>query len=56
MGAKSMIVRQSKRSPSVRVTVPEEVVKELSLKAGDVLDWEVVSEGARRVMKVRRLE
>ncbi|MGD0396401.1 MAG: AbrB/MazE/SpoVT family DNA-binding domain-containing protein [Nitrososphaerales archaeon] len=56
MGRKSAVAKASSNSISLRATIPEEIVQEMKLKAGDVLDWEVTSEDGRKVMKVKRLE
>lgn len=56
MGRKSTVAKATTNSTSVRATIPEEIVKQMKLKAGDVLDWEVTSEGSRKVAKVRKLE
>lgn len=56
MGQKSAVAKANSKSPSLRATIPEKVVAELSIKPGDILDWEVVSEKGKQFMKVRRLE
>lgn len=56
MGEKSTVARASSKSPSLRATIPEKVVKELAVKEGDVLDWETYSERGKRMVRVRRLE
>lgn len=56
MGQKSTIAKASSNSPSVRATIPEEIVKEMQLSVGDVLDWEVEERKARKVMIVKKLE
>ncbi len=56
MGYKSTVARANSKSPSLRATIPEKVVRQLSIKPGDVLDWEVITEKGRHVMKVKRLE
>jgi antitoxin component of MazEF toxin-antitoxin module len=56
LGRKSTVARASSNSPSVRATIPEEVVKEMQLTIGDVLDWEIEERKNRKVMIVRKLE
>ncbi|MDG7002140.1 MAG: AbrB family transcriptional regulator [Nitrososphaerota archaeon] len=56
MGHKSTVAKANSKSPSVRTTIPEKIVAELSIKPGDILDWEVVKEKGRQIMKVKRLE
>ncbi len=56
MGAKSTVSKASSKSPSVRTTIPEEVVREMKIRVGDVMDWEVLTEGGRKVVRVKRLE
>ena len=40
----------------LRTSIPSEIVAELGLKAGDVLAWEVVERGGRKVALIRKLE
>jgi bifunctional DNA-binding transcriptional regulator/antitoxin component of YhaV-PrlF toxin-antitoxin module len=56
MGYKSAVAKASSKSPSVRTTIPEKIVQEVKIKAGDVLDWEVGQEKGRQIIKVRKLE
>ncbi|MGH9858358.1 MAG: AbrB/MazE/SpoVT family DNA-binding domain-containing protein [Acidobacteriota bacterium] len=56
MGKKSTVARATTNSSSLRATIPEDIVLELKLEAGDVLDWEVVSERGRKFAKFRRME
>jgi bifunctional DNA-binding transcriptional regulator/antitoxin component of YhaV-PrlF toxin-antitoxin module len=56
LGKKSIVAKASSNSPSVRATIPEEIVKEMQLSVGDVLDWEIEDHKNRRVMVVRKLE
>jgi len=56
LGHKSIVARASSNSTSVRATVPEEIVKLMDLKVGDVLDWEVEERKNRKVAIVRKLE
>ncbi len=56
MGYKSAVAKASNKSPSVRTTIPEKVAQEMGIKPGDILDWEILSENRRQVMKVRKLE
>ncbi len=56
MGEKSTIAKASSISPSMRTTIPEKIAKEMNLKIGDVLDWEIITQDSRKIMKVKRLE
>jgi hypothetical protein len=56
MGEKSIVVKASNRSPSVRTTIPEKIVQEMEIAAGDVLDWETAMQGGRKVVRVKKLE
>jgi hypothetical protein len=56
VGYKSAVARASNKSPSVRTTIPEKIAQEVRIKPGDILDWEVLFEKDRKVMKVRKLE
>jgi bifunctional DNA-binding transcriptional regulator/antitoxin component of YhaV-PrlF toxin-antitoxin module len=56
MGHKSTVAKANTNSISLRATIPEEAAKKMNLKVGDVLDWEVTSEGGRKIMKVKKLE
>lgn len=56
LGQKSIVAKASSNSPSVRATIPEEIVKEMQLSAGDVLDWETELRKNRKVMIVKKLE
>jgi hypothetical protein len=57
MGKKSHITRATTNSNSLRTTIPEDIVHDMKLQIGDVLDWEVVSpEKGKKHAKVRKLE
>lgn len=56
LGQKSTVAKASSNSPSVRATIPEEIVKEMQLSVGDILDWEVEERKNRKVMIVKKLE
>jgi len=56
LGQKSTVAKASSNSPSVRATIPEEIVKEMQLSVGDVLDWEIEKRTNRKVMVVKKLE
>jgi len=56
MGAKSTVAKASSKSPSVRTTIPELIAKQLGIKPGDVLDWEITFDRAIKSAKVRKLE
>lgn len=56
MGDKSTVAKASTNSPSVRATIPENIVKDMGLKVGDILDWQVVEEKGKKYAKFRKLE
>lgn len=56
MGNKSTVMRVRQDTPSVRTTIPEDIVTELGLKVGDVLDWVVVTEHGKKYAHFRKLE
>jgi hypothetical protein len=57
MGKKSHITKATTTSNSLRTTIPEDVVKDMKLSEGDVLDWEVnTTDKGKIYAKVRRLE
>ncbi len=56
MGHKSHVVRASPRSESLRTTIPKDVVRELGIKLGDVLDWEIEGGDGKKIARVRKLE
>jgi len=57
VGKKSHITKATTTSKSLRTTIPEDVVKEMRLEIGDILDWDVVqTEKGRKHAKVRKLE
>lgn len=56
MGEKSTVAKASSKSPSVRTTIPEKIAKEMKIKVGDVLDWEITTHGSRKIMELRKLE
>jgi bifunctional DNA-binding transcriptional regulator/antitoxin component of YhaV-PrlF toxin-antitoxin module len=56
MGEKSIVAKASSKSPSVRTTIPEKIVKEMEIAVGDVLDWETTTQGGRKVVRVKKLE
>jgi hypothetical protein len=57
MGKKSHITKATTTSNSLRTTIPEDVVKDMKISEGDVLDWEVnTTEKERSYAKVRKLE
>jgi bifunctional DNA-binding transcriptional regulator/antitoxin component of YhaV-PrlF toxin-antitoxin module len=56
VGKKSTVAKATTNSSSLRATIPEAIVKELKLEAGDILDWQVVTEKGRKYAKIRRME
>jgi len=40
----------------LRTSIPTEIVKALNLKVGDVLSWEVMERGGRKMAVIRKLE
>ncbi len=56
MVATSKVVKASPRSPSVRSTIPEDIVKELGVKIGDVLEWTLAKKGNKKGVFIRKLE
>lgn len=56
MGEKSIVAKANSKSSSVRTTIPEKIVQEMDIAIGDVLDWETVMQGGRKVVKVKKLE
>ncbi|HEX7031520.1 MAG TPA: AbrB family transcriptional regulator [Nitrososphaera sp.] len=56
MGEKSIVAKASSKSPSVRTTIPEKIVKEMEIAIGDVLDWETMMQGGRKIIKIKKLE
>ena len=46
----------TKNSSSLRPTIPEQIVEELQLAPGDVLDWEELPEKGKKSVNVRKLE
>ncbi|HXQ91947.1 MAG TPA: AbrB family transcriptional regulator [Nitrososphaerales archaeon] len=56
MGKKSTVAKASSNSPSLRATIPEEIVKEMKLSVGDILDWETEERKNRKLMVVKKLE
>lgn len=39
MGERTKLARANTKSPSLRTTVPEGIVKDLNLKVGDIVVW-----------------
>jgi len=56
MGEKSIVVKASNRSPSVRITIPEKIAQEMEIKIGDVLDWETTMQDGRKMIRIKKLE
>ncbi|WP_415283909.1 AbrB/MazE/SpoVT family DNA-binding domain-containing protein [Candidatus Nitrososphaera sp. FF02] len=56
MARKSTVMRVRADTPSARTTIPEDIVKELDLQIGDVLDWSVVEDKGKKYAKFRKLE
>ena len=56
MGFKSAVARASKKSPSVRTTIPEKLAREMEIQPGDILDWELAQEKGRMIAKVKKLQ
>jgi len=55
VGEKSAVAKASSKSPSVRTTVPEKIAKEMELRVGDILDWEIGSQSGRTIARVKKL-
>jgi hypothetical protein len=56
VGSKSSVHSARAGTPSVRCTIPEDIVTQLGLNVGDVLDWSVVEEKGKKFAKFRKLE
>ena len=57
VGKKSHITKATTTSKSLRTTIPEDVVREMRLEIGDILDWDVIqTEKGKKHAKVRKLE
>ncbi len=56
MGEKSIVAKANSKSSSVRTTIPEKIVQEMEIDIGDVLDWETIMQGGRKVVRVKKLE
>ncbi len=56
MVATSKVVKASPRSPSVISTIPEDIVKELGIKTGDVLEWTTAQKREKKGAFIRKLE
>ncbi len=54
--ATSKVVKASPQSPSVRSTIPEDIVKELGIKTGDVLQWTIAQKREKKGAFIRKLE
>ena len=54
--AKSTISKAHPKSPSVRTTIPHEIIGVLAWDVGDVLSWTIEKHGKKYVVKIRRLE
>jgi len=52
----SKVVKASPRSPSVRTTIPEDIVREASIQIGDVLEWKVINSDGKKSINIRKLE
>jgi hypothetical protein len=53
---KSQVSAATTTSRSLRTTIPLDVVSELRIKKGDVLDWSVQNVGNGKVAIVRKME
>ena len=56
MGSRSKVAKASPISESLRTTIPMGVVEQLDLKVGDVLDWDIRSEGETKYIIVRKVK
>jgi hypothetical protein len=50
------VAKASSKSPSVRTTIPEEIVKDLGISIGDALVWEISKEDSKKIAKLRKVE
>jgi bifunctional DNA-binding transcriptional regulator/antitoxin component of YhaV-PrlF toxin-antitoxin module len=56
LGKKSAVSSANSVSKSLRTTIPNEIAENLSLEAGDIVDWEIVSHNGKKYARVRKLE
>jgi len=56
LGFKSKVSRANPKSPSVKATIPKEIVEKVKIIPGDVLDWDIMVEKGKTMMKVRKME
>ena len=54
--AKSTITQAHTTGPSVRTTIPHDIMEMLGWNIGDVLSWAIEKDGKKYFVKVRRLE
>ena len=54
--AKSTVANANTKSSSVRATIPEDIVKDLKIQVGDVLDWSVDEVKGKKYARFRKLE
>ena len=56
MASLSKVARAASNSKSVRATIPEDVVDELGIKAGDVLIWSLEERKGKKTVSIERWE
>ncbi len=56
MTNKSTVTAVHKASGSIRTTIPVEIVRDIKLAAGDVLDWLIEVKKNKKFIIVRKLE
>jgi hypothetical protein len=52
----SKVARANSKSPSVRTTIPEEIVAELKIEVGDPLVWRIDQRDGKKGVFIRKAE
>lgn len=52
----SKVAKASSKSPSVRTTIPEEIVRELGIEVSDALVWDVTTVHGKKGVFLRKVE
>jgi hypothetical protein len=56
MANPTRISKANSVSSSLRTTIPNDIVKHLNLRIGDVVDWDEYQEKGKKYARIRKLE
>lgn len=55
LGERTKVAKAHSKTSSLRITIPESIVKQWNLEEGDELDWSWVAKNNEMILEVRKV-